>query len=137
MREPGELAASLLSLAAEDIFAGEAVLATGRAQRVVCFHAQQAAEKTLKAILADTDTVYPWTHDIGELAKLLPDLDEKVLTAARAAVPLSIFAVAVRYEDDIAPEQEEARQALETARRLHELAAETLAPAVDDDDPAG
>jgi len=36
---------------------------------MVCFHAQQAVEKSLKALLAARDEEYPHRHDIGELTQ--------------------------------------------------------------------
>ena len=34
---------------------------------IVCFHAQQAVEKALKAVLASRDVVFPFTHDLDGL----------------------------------------------------------------------
>lgn len=36
----------------------------------VCFHAQQAAEKALKAILLSRNIEFPYTHDIKGLLKI-------------------------------------------------------------------
>ena len=63
-------ARGLLVKASHDLIAAEATIATGEALDMVCFHAQQAAEKSLKALLALHDVVYPWTHDLGELLAL-------------------------------------------------------------------
>ena len=38
---------------------------------ILCFHAQQAAEKALKAMLVDRTIDFPYTHDIGELLATL------------------------------------------------------------------
>ena len=40
---------------------------------VLCFHAQQAAEKVLKAVLVALRIPVPHTHNIGMLLDLLPD----------------------------------------------------------------
>jgi HEPN domain-containing protein len=37
-----------------------------------CFHAQQAAEKFLKALIAYADAAIPRTHDLDELTRLAP-----------------------------------------------------------------
>ncbi len=52
-------AQALLKKAANDLVAAQATFATGRAFDTVCFHAQQAVEKSLKAILALHDVEYP------------------------------------------------------------------------------
>jgi len=38
----------------------------------LCFHAQQAVEKALKAVLLTFHTPLPRTHDVGHLLTLLP-----------------------------------------------------------------
>ena len=61
-----------------------------------CFHAQQAAEKALKAVLIARGIGFPKTHDIRELLDLMPsniDVPEQVRQAAR----LSVYAVHTRY----------------------------------------
>ncbi len=37
----------------------------------LCFHAQQAAEKAIKALLIDRDIEFPYIHDIAGLFALL------------------------------------------------------------------
>jgi HEPN domain-containing protein len=67
----------------------------------VCFHAQQAAEKLLKALLTATLTPFPKTHDLARLASLLPapaQLDIETDTW----LELSYYAVDSRYPDDLA-----------------------------------
>nr|HID13701.1 HEPN domain-containing protein [Anaerolineae bacterium] len=59
MKSPREHALGLLNKAEHGLVAAEATLSTGRALDMVCFHAQQAAEKSLKALLALHDVEYP------------------------------------------------------------------------------
>jgi HEPN domain-containing protein len=40
---------------------------------LVCFLAQQSVEKYLKALLCETSIPFPKTHDLNELAALLPE----------------------------------------------------------------
>ncbi len=63
MKGPREHALGLLNKADHDLVAARATLSTGRALDMVCLHAQQAAEKSLKALLALYDVEYPWRHD--------------------------------------------------------------------------
>ena len=70
MKTPLDHTKGLLQKAANDLLAAQAIYATGQAMDMVCFHAQQAVEKSLKALLAIQDIEYPWRHDLGELMRL-------------------------------------------------------------------
>jgi len=63
MKRPRDHAQALLNKAANDLVAAQATLSTGQALDTVCFHVQQAVEKSLKAILALHEIEYPWWHD--------------------------------------------------------------------------
>jgi HEPN domain-containing protein len=117
-----EHARSLLRKAANDLIAGDAILATGQALDAVCFHAQQAAEKSVKAILSLDEVDYPWRHDLGELLALLGDSYSGLSALRQAIIALSPFAVAARYDEAIEPPADEARRHLATARRVYDLA---------------
>ena len=97
-------------------------MATGQALDTVCFHAQQAAEKSLKALLALKDVTYPWRHDMGELLRLVKPLFPQVASLEDDLLTLSPYAVEMRYDDTIYPDAEEARSALDIACRLRALA---------------
>ena len=62
----------------------------------VCFHAQQAAEKYLKALLTFLSTPFPRVHDLDEILDLVPP-DARVPVAGDALTELSQLAVAPRY----------------------------------------
>ena len=68
---PSDHARALLKKAANDLTAARATLSTGQALDTVCFHGQQCVEKSLKAVLALHEVVYPWRHDLGELLELI------------------------------------------------------------------
>ncbi|MCY3902337.1 MAG: HEPN domain-containing protein [Caldilineaceae bacterium] len=62
-----------LRFAAEDLDVAQRLLADrASAPRIVCWHAQQAAEKALKAALTIEDFDFPFTHDLNALRNLLP-----------------------------------------------------------------
>ncbi len=68
-----EEAQRLLRLARRDQAAMQVLLgAPGVAVAVAFFHAQQAAEKTLKAVMCLEALEYRRTHDLEELAGQLP-----------------------------------------------------------------
>jgi len=75
------------------------------------FHAQQAAEKSLKAFLIWQEQPFPLTHDLAVLLRLCVSLDPGIATGVEPALDLTQFAARFRYpgEDEI-PSIEEARQ---------------------------
>jgi HEPN domain-containing protein len=107
-------AESLLVLAGEDLSAAGELLA--RYPRQAAFHLQQAAEKLLKAVLISEGLAFPFGHQIGALAALLP-LDHPWRADLAAYDALTEFATALRYpspDGGLPPEPD--RAALEEAR---------------------
>jgi len=85
----------------------------------VCFHAQQVAEKALKALLTHQGTPFSKTHSLQLLLDMLavPDLE----AYREACIILSGYAVEARYPGDSAdPEREEAEQAVKMASDIYE-----------------
>lgn len=122
MKSPHDLALGLLRKASNDLTAAGATLGTSKALDTVCFHAQQAAEKSLKALLADRDITYPWTHDIGELIALVKPLHPSVRPMEADLVSLSAYGVDIRYDDALEPGLKDARRALKIAQQVHDFA---------------
>jgi HEPN domain-containing protein len=87
----------------------------------VAFHAQQAAEKALKALLAWHDRPFRKTHSIEELGRAGAVIVPGLTRVIDAAVPLTEYAWKFRYPGDVAePTREEAERALALARSLVE-----------------
>src|SRR5438874_2170281 len=63
----------------------------------LCFDAQQAAEKALKAIFVHRGWHFPYTHDLTRLLTLLDRNGLKVPKYVRRADALTRFAVESRY----------------------------------------
>jgi HEPN domain-containing protein len=63
----------------------------------VCFHAQQAAEKSIKAALLFRGIEFPLTHDIEELLKLAEDQGVIIPEEVQEADHLTPYAVETRY----------------------------------------
>lgn len=94
----------------------------------VCFHAQQCAEKSLKAVLSSHGHLPPRTHKLADLVSFLgeevpPDLGDDLLLLDRFYIP-------TRYPDalpgslpDGLPCESDAREALTLARKIMGLAA--------------
>lgn len=89
-----------------------------------CFHAQQAAEKAIKALLVLYGIDFPKTHALTALAMLLP-LEAQGALNSDALAELTPWAVAGRYPEDIADPD------LATTNRLAAVASSIieLAPA--------
>lgn len=117
MKKPREHALALLDKAGHDLVAARATIATGEALDTVCFHAQQAAEKSLKALLALNDIVYPHRHDLGELVELAKVHFPALSSLEPEIIALSPYAVELRDHDSMNPSLAEARAALDTATR--------------------
>jgi len=84
----------------------------------LCFHAQQAAEKSLKAILVAYGTPVPRTHNLRSLLDLLP-VDLSIPSDVLDAAGLSDYAVASRYPGTTEPvDAQELREAAEMAEAV-------------------
>ncbi|MCX7902704.1 MAG: HEPN domain-containing protein, partial [Burkholderiaceae bacterium] len=94
---------------------------------IVCFHAQQCVEKYLKAILVLKQIPFPKTHDIAQLASMLPAGHGLSLTADEQD-QLTEYATEMRYPyaRDVPPA--EARRAVALCRRVRRAARKLLPP---------
>jgi len=82
-----------------------------------CFHAQQAAEKYLKAFLQERAAPFPKIRNLIELLELCLPLDTSFEFYRDLLVRLDRYAVRYRYPGESA-ERAEARTALEGARAI-------------------
>ncbi|MDO9508727.1 MAG: HEPN domain-containing protein [Thermovirgaceae bacterium] len=86
-----------------------------------CFHAQQAAEKYIKALLTKLQIEFPKTHSIERLIELLHPALPDVCSEIMEAVDLTHYGVEVRYPGDIPePEEKEAFEAIILAEQVRE-----------------
>lgn len=82
----------------------------------LCFDAQQAVEKSLKAVLRARDIPFPFVHNIAALLTLLEKEGIFLPEEIRAAAELTDYAVTARYPGTSEPvSEEEFQQALQTA----------------------
>lgn len=82
----------------------------------LCFHAQQAAEKAIKALLIRHDIEFPYVHDIAALMLLLEKATGDLPDSIRRAARLTRFATETRYPGTAPPVGEEKyREAVELA----------------------
>lgn len=91
-----------------------------------CFHLQQAAERSLKAVLVSLGGEAPKTHNLRLLRDLLP-AETPVPEEVEQAVRLSKYAVETRYPESGLPvTEEEYREALRLAEAVVDWAAEVI-----------
>jgi len=121
-RERPEDLARWIEKAGHDLKAAEHTmeLAEEGLTDIVCFHAQQCAEKCLKALLLYRGVAFPRTHDLRLLMDLIPP--EAALGVPREQViPLNRYAVEGRYPGDWEPiTVAEAQRAVETAQAIRQ-----------------
>lgn len=102
----------MLRLARRDQAALQVLLgAPGVGSAVALFHAQQAAEKTLKSMMCLHALEYRRTHDLEELAGQLTDSGHPPSVAEADLRLLTPYAVEYRYDDE-APQLLPSTQAL-------------------------
>ncbi len=90
-----------------------------------CFHAQQCAEKYLKAMLVAHETKFPKTHDLILLNNLCVQAGIFVEIDLEQLHTLSDDAVRSRYPGEH-PTAEEAREAMKTAQAVRKFARKFL-----------
>ena len=85
----------------------------------LCFDAQQAAEKAIKAVLVRRRVHFPRTHAISDLLTLAAESGLVVPNEVQEATDLTSYAVETRYPgewEDVS--EEEYRHAIELANRV-------------------
>ena len=127
--------AAWLRYARGDLALAQVSLPEDSFYELLCFHAQQAVEKALKAVLIINNISYPKTHNIRTLLDLLPK--EIVLpTDVDAATSLTDYAVSGRYPDEVEEvNEEEYQEAVRLAQAVVQWAESILAPDTESEDP--
>jgi HEPN domain-containing protein len=69
----------------------------------LCYHAQQAAEKALKAVLVKRKIRFRFVHDLNELIDTLEKHGQKMPEHVKRSVILTGYAVATRYPGNYEP----------------------------------
>ena len=89
------------------------------------FHAQQCAEKYIKALLTLRQIAFPRTHDLAALYALCKQNGIILPVSEDKLEKLSAFAVEVRYPG-ILPTFDEAKEALQISKGIRKLARKFL-----------
>lgn len=110
MKERRDLVVGWLRKAQSDLVALDASAAAG-AYDAASFHAQQAAEKTLKAYLANAGVNFPFTHNLSRLVGLCTALDSSFVSLLPVVEPFTPLAVGLRYDADFWPSEQDTQDA--------------------------
>ena len=85
----------------------------------LCFDAQQAAEKSIKAVLVHRQIDFPKTHNIRALLELLDPTGGQISKEIWHAIDLTNYAVETRYPGPAEPvTRSEYRKALVVAQKV-------------------
>jgi HEPN domain-containing protein len=111
-----DLGAGQADLTADPPFTGDAV-----------FHAQQAAEKSMKGYLTWHSRIFRKTHNLTELGGMCADLDASLDSLLQRAARLTDYAWKYRYPGEPQePPREEADSAWALAREVYDAVLERL-----------
>lgn len=124
----------MLPLTLEWVTKAEGDLATARRELrartapnydAACFHAQQCAEKYLKALLQETSIPFGKTHNLSVLLDLLKDQHPGLELLRPTLAILGAYAVEYRYPGESA-DKEVARQAVKMAEEIKQVVVAVL-----------
>lgn len=114
--------------AASDLTAVELCLERNTALDAACFHAQQAAERYLKAYLIAMDVDFPSIHELEKLIGLCVGCDPAFATIKTRGQNLTPYAVVLRYDVGFWPSAEIARDARDAALAIEDFVMRRLPP---------
>lgn len=126
--EADQLATRWLRFALEDLVSAGGMLTdrSNQQPRHVCFGAQQAAEKAIKAVYVARQAEFPFSHDLEALVIGLGP-DAQVQSASTELPWLSQWAVVSRYPGEEEPGWPDAERAVDEARAIVDAAARDVA----------
>jgi HEPN domain-containing protein len=94
---------------------------------MLCFHAQQAVEKSIKAVLLAKGIHFPYTHDIAKLISLVKETEISWPEDLNQAADLTEYASETRYPGSMEPvSEEDYRQAIGIAEQVLAWAASLI-----------
>jgi HEPN domain-containing protein len=115
MKSKADLVNGTIRKAESDLQVAKLCLSAGEALDIACFHAQQSAEKYLKAYLIAKDVDFPFIHNIEKLVELCAIHDSEFRQLESVGGLLTPFAVSSRYDEEFWPTLQVASEAIETA----------------------
>ena len=93
--------------------------------KLIAYHAQQCAEKNIKAYLVFKKIDFPFSHNISALLELLPPSADW-MTEIKSAAKLSTYAITTRYPGKDKVTKKEAVRAVELADTVRKTIVKAL-----------
>jgi len=112
MKHESDLAKGWVLKGDSDLANARRTVASDGPYDTACFHAQQAAEKYFKAVMAAHGLDIPRTHDLEEIQLLCAELIQDDCFRNLALEELSDYAVSVRYDFEFWPDVKTAADAI-------------------------
>ena len=133
MKSKIDLAKAWLKKAENDLMAAENSI-EAKLYDIASFHAQQCAEKYLKAFLTYHEIEFEKTHAIEDLLLLASQVEDSLAEMIEEGKKLTPYAVEVRYPLLIQePSEEETKKLLRIAIKIKELVLKKLPLSEKDD----
>ncbi len=128
MKGRHDLVQGHLRKAESDLANLDLCIANGIALDTACFHAQQAAERILKAYLIEISVSVPKTHNLMHLLTLAQEKDKDFEQLADDAALLTPFAVQMRYDQDFWPSLDDTVEARKATIKIKQFCEQKLTP---------
>lgn len=128
MKTLADLVEGWLRKAESDLVNAEMCLTAGRSFDTACFHAQQAAEKFLKAYLTAHRIEFPFIHNLEKLIELCAERDPSFASIKSLGQELTPYAVELRYNHEFWPAEETVSEALDAALTIKRFVLNRLPP---------
>jgi len=125
MKENTDLVRGWLRKAQSDLVAMDTLLNAGSLD-AAAFHAQQAAEKYIKAFLLNADAEFPYTHNLERLVEICRDVDPSFEELADVVESLTPYAVELRYDAEFWPSDEEVKDARSRTLKVRDFVVRRL-----------
>lgn len=130
MKTTADLVKGWIGKADSDLANAQLCLAANTSLDTACFHAQQAAEKLIKAYLMAYSLPVPFIHNLEKLLDLCEQHDASFSQMKVTGQALTPYAVQLRYDEDFWPPLSEASSALQAAQALRAFIIPRLPPAM-------
>ena len=88
---------------------------------IICYHAQQTVEKTLKGFLLYNDIEPPKTHDLVMLCRMCAKHDPGFTGKIDDCAVLTLYSSVTRYPNEIEMDENEAVAAIRMAQTIYDF----------------
>jgi HEPN domain-containing protein len=88
---------------------------------IASYLSQQCAEKALKGFLVYHDVAYPRIHDLKVVCAMCEQIDPSFDAIKTICAHLTPFAVAARYPEELSPDENITKAAIEKAQNVYDF----------------